>query len=309
MCLPKTKPMCLPIGFLNINKPYGITSHDVVAKLRKILGIKKIGHSGTLDPAATGILIIGINGATRLFEYLPDDKEYIAEIAFGVRTNTDDITGEIIEKSDYIPSVDEIKENLKRFTGKILQKPPIYSSVKINGRRAYSLARKNQISQDDIKEKTVEIFSIPDVLFETDKNPYPLLRVKIHCSSGTYIRSLARDLGIRLGSAATLYSLIRTRVGGSFKIEDSIPLEKITPESLSEVLISPGKVLSLNKVCVADSQINDLMLGKEISYPAINKDNINKEVQIVDGNDKVIGIGLVSSNLFIKPKKILGTYE
>ena len=147
-------------GFLNINKPVGCTSHDVVAKLRKALGIKKIGHAGTLDPFASGVLIIGINEATRLFEYLPSDKVYIAEIKFGIETDTDDITGKITNESNNIPTLDQITEKIKLFTGDIKQKPPIYSAINIKGEKAYKLARKNQISLDDIKEKEVTIYSI-----------------------------------------------------------------------------------------------------------------------------------------------------
>ena len=187
------------------------------------------------------------------------------------------------------------------FKGKIKQRPPVFSAININGRRAYSLARKNDIRLDDIKEKEIEIYSITPVRNGRDHS----VQLKIHCSSGTYIRSLARDLGIKLGSAATLYSLVRTGIGKSFKIEDSIDLEKITLELVPKIFISPSKVLSLNKVCVRDGQINALILGKEISYPAVNKENINKEVQIVDENDRVIGIGLVSSDFCIKPRKIL----
>src|SRR3989338_8476907 len=147
----------MEFGFLNINKPANCTSHDVVATLRKYIGIKRIGHSGTLDPFATGVLVIGINEATRLFEYLPSDKVYIATITFGTETDTNDITGKIIKESNYIPLLEEIKEKLKDLTGKIKQKPPIFSAIKINGHRAYKLARENKISEDNIDEKTVEI--------------------------------------------------------------------------------------------------------------------------------------------------------
>ena len=125
------------IGFLNINKPQNCTSHDVVAILRKSLGIKKIGHCGTLDPFATGILVIGINEATRLIEYLPSDKTYLAKIKFGIETDTNDITGNVILRTDIIPPLSEIKEALKFFKGTIKQKPPVFSAIKLNGKRAY----------------------------------------------------------------------------------------------------------------------------------------------------------------------------
>lgn len=220
-------------GFLNINKPEGCTSHDVVAMLRKSLGIKKIGHAGTLDPDATGVLVIGINEATKLFQFLPQDKTYIGEITFGISTDTDDITGNIIQKSEYIPALNEITEKLSTFTGKIKQKPPIFSSVKINGERAYKLARNNQISLSDMKEKEIEIYSI-DLISYSDKK----LKLKIHSSGGTYMRSIARDLGKALSSCATLSKLERIKACG-FKIEDSLSPDLITKSTVDEYLISP----------------------------------------------------------------------
>lgn len=221
-------------GFLNINKPAGCTSHDVVVKLRRNLGISKIGHSGTLDPFATGVLVIGINHATKLFKFLPQDKAYLAEITFGTSTNTDDITGTVIERSESIPALNEINKKLNEFIGKIKQKPPVFSAVKINGERAYKLARKEEITLSDIKEKEVEIYSI-DLISYLDKK----LTLKIHSSSGTYIRSIARDLGKALNSCATLSKLERSKACG-FNIEDSAPCDLITKSTLNKYLLLPS---------------------------------------------------------------------
>ena len=285
------------IGFLNINKPTDWTSHDVVAKLRKILGIKKIGHSGTLDPFATGVLVIGINDATRLFEYLPSDKEYIAEVKFGIRTSTDDITGEIIETNDYVPQEEEINKHLKRFCGKIKQKPPIYSSININGKRAYDLARENNIKLEDIKEKEVEVYSI-DVI------SYTPLCLKIHCSSGTYIRSIARDLGISLNTCATLSKLQRIKIGNRFKIEDSKSLEDINQDNSAQFLLQAKKAVELKTVVFSSDQIKDIVQGKETKASADLKPWINKELLILDNSDRLISVGFLTSHLTIKPKKV-----
>ncbi len=261
-------------GFLNIHKNAGCTSHDVVALLRKALQIKKIGHSGTLDPFATGVLVIGINNATRLFEYLPSDKTYIAKIRFGIETDTDDITGKILNKSSSFPSESEIKEKLKQFLGEIKQKPPIYSAIKIQGQPAYKLARKDEISINDIKEKTVTVKSIDFISLIKNE-----LELKIECSSGTYIRSIARDLGKSLNTPAVLSSLIRTQVGNYFTLEKSIDLKIINESSLSNYLIASSEVISLNKLHLDHKQISDICTGKSVKMAftanAPNPDMLN----------------------------------
>ncbi len=291
-------------GFLNINKPPGYTSHDIVAILRKSLGIKKIGHSGTLDPFATGVLIIGINDATRLFEYLPKDKAYIAEILFGIETDTNDTTGSIINKSDYKPDVEEIKKKLALFTGTIQQKPPIYSAIKINGKRAYKLARKNEITTDSINEKTVEIFSIDFISYTQDK-----LKLKIHCSNGTYIRSIARDLGTSLNTYAVLSSLERTQIGNAFKITDSIDPALINRENLFEYLIKPDLVLPLSKILLNEREIDDIKHGKIIKLASKADFDHTTYLQIIDNKNNLIAIGLLEDSCIIKPKKVLTTNE
>ena len=278
-----------------------------MAYLRKALEIKKIGHSGTLDPLATGVLIVGINNATRLFEYLPSDKEYIADIVFGIRTNTDDISGEIIKKENHIPSLQEIEKTIKQFVGKIKQKPPIFSAINIKGERAYSLARKNEISLDNIKEKIIEIYSMEIISFNKNQDDFHVLRIKVHCSSGTYIRSIARDLGNILNSAATLYALTRTAIGEKFKIKESLDLKDLSQENFLNHLTLPQDAVSLDKLYFTENQINDIKQGKKIKIGEVGGLNINKEVQILDRNDKVVGIVFVDQDYHVLPKKILVT--
>ena len=286
-------------GFLNINKPSGCTSHDVVAMLRKSLGIKKIGHSGTLDPFATGVLLIGIGDATRLFEYLSSDKVYLAEITFGIQTDTDDSTGKIIKESGYIPDSNAITEKLKQFSGKIKQKPPVFSAVNINGKRAYKLARENQISADDLKEREIEIYSIDIISYIP-----PVLSLRIHCSSGTYIRSIARDLGGVLHTCATLSKLERIKIGSKFLIEQSVSPELIDRNNVTSYLIGSQEVLELEKINIDSKQIDEIIHGREIRISGNFITSIKKNLQILDNNDRLIGIGSLTENNVLKPKKI-----
>lgn len=296
----------MSFGFLNINKPGNITSHDVVTILRKSLGIKKIGHSGTLDPFATGVLVIGINEASRLFEYLPSNKIYLATITFGIETDTNDITGKVLERLNNFPTIDEIKEKIKEFTGKIKQRPPIFSAVKIDGQRAYNLARKSQINLDDIKEKEVEIYSIDIISYDVETyNNTSLLKLKIHCSSGTYIRSIARDLGRALNTCAVLSSLQRIKVGNCFNYEQSIDPQAINKLTLSNHLISPLSVMELEKIYLDNVQVIDVLHGKSIKVDFRNKQTeVQLTTSLLDNNNRLLGIGTLTDGCIIKPKKV-----
>lgn len=286
-------------GFLNINKPGNCTSHDVVATLRKKLGIKKIGHSGTLDPFAEGVLVVGINQATKLFEYLDSDKEYIAEITFGIETDTNDITGKVVKRLDNIPAKGEITEKLKTFQGKVLHKPPIYSAIKIKGKKAYELARENAIEPDMIQEKEVFIYSSEIISYEENK-----LNLKIHCSSGTYIRSIARDLGVKLNSCATLSKLQRIRAG-KFSIGRSLELSEVSIHNLNKYLISPVNVLNLRRIQLDTCEITKIQQGKKINIDKMSYNHINKELlQLLDINDKLIAIGCSKDGNIIQPVKV-----
>lgn len=283
--------------FLNINKPSGCTSHDVIAILRKSIGIKKIGHSGTLDPFATGVLAVGVGDATRLFEYLPSDKTYVAEVTFGIGTDTDDITGKIIMKSENIPSIEEIKDKLKRFSGKINQRPPAYSAVNINGRRAYDLARENKISASELKEREVEIYSI-----EIGDHCGDKLQLSIHCSAGTYIRSIARDLGQALNTSATLSKLKRIKVGNKFVIEKSLDLKIIDKNTVLNHLILPESVIELESVTLNSVEEEHIVHGREVKVPFVTSKN--KNLQILNKSGKLIGIGFLTESGILKPKKV-----
>lgn len=212
-----------------VHKPKGWPSFRVVSELRKITGIKKIGFLGTLDPAAEGVLVIGIGTGTKKLKNLPKNKEYLAEIAFGLETETWDLETKNFEFSE-IPKINKIELNktLKSFEGKIEQVIPMFSAKQIGGERLYKLARAGKIL-DTLPTKTVEIYQINLLKLENKsiKNkPLPVITIKVSCGPGTFIRSLAYELGKKLKTTATLISLLRTRDGG-FNLEEAQKIEQL----------------------------------------------------------------------------------
>ena len=206
---------------LNINKPVGWTSFDVVKKIRGQLNIKKVGHAGTLDPFATGVLLICTGRATKKVEDLMNlKKEYIARIEFGKTTDSYDLTGTIVsERSADNLELENINQVIKQFHGEIYQTPPMYSAVKVNGERLYKLARRGEVVER--KPRKIRIYQTDVIDF---RNPF--LKLRIVCSRGTYIRALANDMGEILGCGGYLTSLTRTRVG-DYKLEDSFEIQDL----------------------------------------------------------------------------------
>jgi len=217
-------------GFLNINKPSGWTSHDVVARLRSILKIKKVGHTGTLDPAATGVLPICLGKATKLSQLLTEtDKQYRAVMRLGITTDTQDATGRILNRRDGSGlSERQIRDVLVLFTGDIQQVPPMYSAVKVAGEPLYKAARAGRVVERDARK--VRIYRLE--LIGRDENDVTL---DVVCSKGTYIRSLCADIGERLGVGAHLFHLIRLR-SGPFRIEHAVTIEE------AESLVQEGRI-------------------------------------------------------------------
>ena len=222
-------------GILIVNKPQEMTSFDVIAILRRKLGIKRIGHLGTLDPMATGVLPVAIGKAARIMDYLDGDiKEYTSEFTFGINTDTDDIWGNIIEERDPSKlSESDIQIAVDSFRGIIDQKPPVYSALKVNGKKLYQYARSGE--DVEIKSRKIYIESISLLSFdEIDGMKKAVLRIR--CSKGTYIRSIARDLGIMLNTACTMSGLIRNS-SGDFSLADSTDIEeikKLSPDDLEK---------------------------------------------------------------------------
>jgi tRNA pseudouridine55 synthase len=218
-------------GFLNIDKPAGLTSHDLVARVRRLARQKRVGHAGTLDPAATGVLVVALGAATRLIEYVQDatTKRYRAVVQLGMTTTTDDAEGEVIDTAP-VPPLDStvLEAALARFRGPIMQVPPMFSALHHQGRRLHELAREGIVVERAARPITIERLEL--LAWEAS-----LITLDIMCSKGTYIRSLARDLGAALGCGAHLMALRRTAVG-TFLIEDATPLAAL--ESDSSVIMS-----------------------------------------------------------------------
>ena len=208
-------------GFVNILKPTGMTSSDVVCKVKKILGTKKVGHFGTLDPAAAGVLPLGVGRGAKFFDYfLSKDKEYVALVEFGVLTDSLDSFGEVLESQEVDVSEEQILSVLPKFIGNITQVPPKYSAIKINGEKACDLARKGV--EFEIKSREIEIFSI-ELKQKIAKNRYLF---KVHCSAGTYIRTLFADIAEAIGTISTTPVIIRTK-SGRFTEESAVTLEEL----------------------------------------------------------------------------------
>jgi len=210
---------------IGINKPKGITSHDVINQIRKITRVKRVGHAGTLDPAASGVLVIAIGreSTKQLGEIVEHDKEYVATIKLGETSDTDDGEGKIIP-SDWslVPSKDEVLNQAEKFVGEIEQVPPMYSAIKKSGKKLYDLARKGIILK--LEPRNVEITSIKVIDYK-----WPTLKLAVCCGKGVYIRSLARDLGEALHTGGYLSGLIRTRVG-KYRIEDAKTIDQFMIE-------------------------------------------------------------------------------
>ncbi|WP_448599444.1 tRNA pseudouridine(55) synthase TruB [Thermoleptolyngbya sp.] len=213
-------------GFLNLHKPAGMTSHDCVARVRRSLKMKRVGHGGTLDPAATGVLPIALGRATRLLQFLRQDKAYRAIARFGLTTTTDDLEGDILTQTPAAHLTrDQVEALLPKFLGTIQQVPPAYSAIQVGGQRLYDLARAGVAVEMPVR--TVEVYSIE--LLDWRPGDFPEAELAIACGAGTYIRSIARDLGSLLGPGGTLAKLIRTQSHG-FDLANSLTLEDLAAQ-------------------------------------------------------------------------------
>lgn len=218
--------MTEPDGLLVVDKPAGWTSHDVVARVRRLAGTRRVGHAGTLDPMATGVLVLGLGRATRLLGHLAlHDKDYDAAITLGITTETDDAEGEVVSRSDVAWTVEQAQAAMAALTGEISQVPPAYSAIKVDGQRSYARARAGEDVVLAPRTVTVSRFDLVAV-------DGPVLSAAVTCSSGTYVRALARDLGAALGTGGHLSALRRTRVGG-YDLAGAHPLPELeTADSL-----------------------------------------------------------------------------
>lgn len=279
-------------GVINIYKPKGMTSHDVVSVLRKKLNIKQVGHTGTLDPFAEGVLPVCVGKATRLIEYFDDDKEYLATVQFGSQTTTYDLEGDITQTSSTKITQTDLEKALEAFRGEILQTPPIYSAIKVNGKKLYEYAREGK--EVKIEPRKVTIYKIELKNFDELKQQ---AEISIKCSKGTYIRSIANDLGVNLGCFGHLVKLIRTQAG-KFLVGNSVQLDDL---DIKNKIQSPLEVLSLPQI-----NVNDIM-HERISHGMSIKTNTDKikigDFLILIYNNNIDAIGVFDGEC-IKIKKV-----
>ncbi|MBR6782841.1 MAG: tRNA pseudouridine(55) synthase TruB [Clostridia bacterium] len=222
--------MLEPDGILLVDKPAGMTSHDVVWKVRKLFGTKKVGHTGTLDPMATGVLVILLGRAVKACEYVShDEKTYEATLRLGLTTDTDDVTGAVLTTCETLPSPFQVEKILPSFRGEIMQIPPMYSALKVNGRKLCDMARAGETVEREARSVTVR-----SLICEATESPCDY-RMTVRVSGGTYIRTLCADIGARLGCGGVMATLLRTEAGG-FPIEDCVSIEALEGMDLSQRL-------------------------------------------------------------------------
>ena len=286
-------------GFLLIDKPKGVTSANCVYQLRKFLGIKKIGHCGTLDPLATGLLPICLGEATKFSSFTTDlDKTYEVEIKFGIETDTGDIDGEIISKCSNNFNEIDVKSVLRQFTGSQMQTPPMFSALKIKGKPLYSWARKGVFLLR--KERSIAIHEIELLDFG-----YDLVRLRVSCTKGTYIRSLAESIGKALFTKATVVSLRRLSVGKT-QSKDMVcmPKEEFCDIS-SSILPSDFLLKHLSKVNLNEEDIKKVRNGQSIDYNAqLEKKGL---VRIYTNKSLFMGIGELHSSNKLSPRRLIAT--
>jgi len=283
-------------GFLIINKERGISSAKVVSVIKHIIKPNKIGHAGTLDPLAEGVLAVAVNEATKMVRFVEDGiKEYVFDIAWGSETTTDDMEGDIAAVSDKRPSLEEINAVLPFFTGTIKQVPPKYSAIKINGRRAYELARGN--ADFSMKEREVRIEDLQVISHNPDKS-----RLKVVCHKGTYVRSLARDIARKLSSCGHVSFLQRTRVG-KFSLSNAILLSNLeNVEHNFESLLTPLSTLldDILAFAVGDAEAAGLLNGRKINVGAVD----DRTDVIVSCRGRPVAIADIRGGV-IMPKRVI----
>jgi tRNA pseudouridine55 synthase len=286
-------------GLLNINKPAGITSHDVVAQIRKLAGQHKVGHAGTLDPLATGVLLVFLGQATRLIEYvMGSPKQYRATICFGVSTNTLDTEGEITATTDASPLTEtHLRQLLPQFTGNIKQIPPQYAAIKQSGRPLYKLARAGQTV--NVPPRPITINSLTWVLWEP-----PHLTLDVVCSAGTYIRSLARDLGDAAGTGAHLTQLVRT-ASGPWTLDNAVNLSQLENDTGWKKYLHPldEAIIHLPRVNLTKTDAINIGFGRKIELDAPDQQNL-VAAYTPGGDFLAILTRVESDDKLWKPKKV-----
>ncbi|MDF2608423.1 MAG: tRNA pseudouridine(55) synthase TruB [Bacillales bacterium] len=297
-------------GILPINKPAGMTSHDVVFKLRKILKTKKVGHTGTLDPDVTGVLPICIGNATKIVQFLTEDrKEYLCEATIGFSTTTEDFSGEVVE-SNYAQKLitrDQINNVLDKLKGEIIQIPPMYSAVKVNGKKLYEYARAGKTV--DRPERKITVYEIELIdMYDIFEGELVKINFRVLCSKGTYVRTLAVKIGELLGYPSHMSRLIRT-MSGSIQLKDCLTIEEVQQltengEISSKLLPLESGLKSLSKLVVDNDTINKVLNGALLPVP--NQFDTSHKVAIYDQLGKCYAVyeQHQTKHDFIKPTRV-----
>lgn len=294
-------------GILNIYKEQGFTSHDVVAKLRGICKQKKIGHTGTLDPDAVGVLPVCLGKATKVCDLLTDkDKTYEAVLQLGVVTDTQDMSGEILSKQEVLVSRDEIEEAVMSFVGDYDQIPPMYSALKVNGKKLYELAREGKVVERKARRITIHEIEISKINMEQKT-----VTMTVSCSKGTYIRTLCHDIGEKLGCGGAMATLKRTKVS-SFMIQDSLTLseveELVKAGTIEEHLVKVDSLFaSLPAVTVSKKYQKYVDNGNKIEISFLTepvRTSPNQEFRVYDEEQRFVGIFEAENRKTLKPKKM-----
>ncbi len=284
-------------GVLVIDKPAGITSHDVVARLRRALRTKKIGHTGTLDPFATGVLVMLVGPATRLAQYLDrDEKEYLADVRFGISTDTGDRTGTVINAGGSVPTEKELTDVLRQFIGNIQQTPPMYSAKKVGGKKLYELARRGETIERAAVEITVKDLEIADV------SPDGTFRLRTVCSAGTYVRTLAEDIASRLGTFAHLAELRRIRAG-AYTLEQAAELGD--GSRLAAKIQPPAEAVAHMETFVLNEE-RSAKTRNGLSTRSFSDTADGQLFRMVDEQGELVAVGVYdAAEKAIKPKIVL----
>lgn len=284
------------IGLLNINKPTGITSRRVVDHVQRLVRPAKAGHAGTLDPLATGVVVVCVGSATRLIEYVQRmRKSYRATFLLGRTSETEDIEGEVVELDNPPrPTEADVRSAAEQFVGEIMQRPPAFSALKVKGQRAHKLARAG-------KEVKLEPRPVSIYRFDVISYDYPQLVVDVECSRGTYVRSLGRDLAESLGSGAVMSALVRTAVGDC-RVQDAVALDALTDDSLGEHLISPrAAVAELPTVELSDEQLQCVRHGRAFAGQVPTAD---RDIAAIDASGSLVAIVQAIAAGQLKPVRV-----
>lgn len=301
-------------GILIVDKPCGPTSFDIVAKVRRAAKQKRVGHAGTLDPNASGVLVVCIGNATRIVEFLMDGRKgYRAEGIVGIETDSEDSTGLVVRKEDAsFVTRKAIEDILPSFRGRILQTPPMVSALHHNGERLYDLARKGQVVEREARP--IEIYSLELLDFKADE--CPTFSIEVECSKGTYIRTLCADIGKALGSVAHMSSLVRTHVGG-FSLDDAVSLEEMerhAEEGAFESLLHPIDEALQSLPAVSISELDKSKVLNGVSVPYLEDQVTDATLVRVYGSCReFLAVGSIGrtdeGNMVVKPEKVFARVE